>query len=141
MWVAYNVEGMQVTITDENGQEQQAVIDAETLQQLQVNVRVDVSQANPYSRYAQEKSLENLFMNQQLSFEEYINALDDSSSVPKNKMLAVIEKRKQQQDNELMMQNQQLQAQNQQLNEYVNQVAQQLGYQGGEQDVVQQMPV
>ncbi len=80
-------------------------------------------------------------MNQQLSFEEYINALDDSSSVPKNKMLAVIEKRKQQQENELMMQNQQLQAQNQQLNEYVNQVAQQLGYQGGEQDVVQQMPM
>ena len=61
--------------------------------------------------------------------------------MPKNKMLAVIEKRKQQQDNELMMQNQQLQAQNQQLNEYVNQVAQQLGYQGGEQDVVQQMPM
>lgn len=143
MWVAYNVNGMQVTITDKNGQEQQAVIDAETLKELQVNVRVDVSQANPYSRYAQEKSLENLFMNQQLSFEEYINALDDSSSVPKNKMLAVIEKRKQQQENELMMQNQQLQAQNQQLNEYVNQVAQQLGYQdqGGQQNVMQQMPV
>ena len=143
MWVAYNVDGMQVTVADENGQEQQAVIDAETLQQLQVNVRVDVSQANPYSRYAQEKSLENLFMNQQLSFEEYINALDDSSSVPKNKMLAVIEKRKQQQENELMMQNQQLQAQNQQLNEYVNQVAQQLGYQdqGGQQNVMQQMPM
>lgn len=94
MTVAYNPNGLTVSFKDEQGIEQNVDIKAKTLSELEVDVRIDVSNSNPYSKYAQERSLENLFMNKYISFEEYINALDDSSSVPKNKMIAVIEQRK-----------------------------------------------
>lgn len=141
MWVAYNPEGMDVKYTDEEGQEVQGHVDGETLTEMQVNVRIDVSPNNPFSKYAQEKSLDNLFQNQQLSFEEYINALDDNSSVPKNKMLAIIERRKVQEESEKDMALQQLQQENQKLNSYINQIAQQLGYpqQGGQENAMQQV--
>lgn len=138
MWVAFNPNGMTIQLNGEDEELLEATIPAEVLESMQVNVRIDVSQANPWSKYAQERSLENLFMNQQLSFEEYIECLDSTSSVPKGKMMSIIEKRKQQVENEKDMQLQQLQQENQQLNQYIQQVAQQLGYQGGEGNAVMQ---
>lgn len=95
MTVAYNPNGLVVEMENNNGMSDIVEITADELAMLEVDVRIDVSNNNPFSKYAQERSLENLFMNKYISFEEYINALDDSSSVPKNKMLAVIEQRKQ----------------------------------------------
>ena len=58
-----------------------------------VDVRVDVSANNPISRYAKEQSLERLFQMQAISFEEYVQSLDDDSAAPKGKLLDILDKR------------------------------------------------
>ena len=76
-----------------NSKKVQEVIDAETLERMRVNVRIDVSKNNPYSKYAQEQALENLFVAQAITFEEYVEALDDDAAVPKAKLKDIIDKR------------------------------------------------
>lgn len=100
IWVAFNPQGITVTLTDEEGNEYEEMITAEELEALKINVRVDVSQNNPYSKYTREQALSNLFMQQQLSFEEYVEALDKDSNIPKDKLEDIINKRKLQQEDE-----------------------------------------
>lgn len=63
------------------------------LKDLNLTVRIDVSAKNPFSKYARERSLENLFTSGHISFEEYVEALDDDSSVPKSKLQEILSKR------------------------------------------------
>ena len=73
------------------------------LEQLKATVKVDVTPKGVYDKYAQEQTLENLLMNglfnpQRLSeFEAYVNALDDDSVAPKQKLLDIIEHIKEEQ--------------------------------------------
>lgn len=69
------------------------IIRASELKDLDLTVRIDVSAKNPFSKYARERALESLFIGGHISFEEYIDALDDDSSVPKAKLEAIIAKR------------------------------------------------
>ena len=68
-------------------------ISAGQLDILQPQVRVDVSSTNPFSKYAREQSLSQLFSMGHLTFEEYVWALDDDSSVPKSKLEQIIKSR------------------------------------------------
>lgn len=63
------------------------------LELMEPGIRVDISSANPFSKYARERSLENLFTAGHISLEEYVEALDDDSSVPKSKLEHIIKKR------------------------------------------------
>jgi hypothetical protein len=72
----------------------ETAVPAEVLQDMKVNVRIDVSPTNPYSKFAQEQALDNLFGRKDISFEEYVKALDDDSNVPKAKLEEIIETRK-----------------------------------------------
>lgn len=56
-------------------------------------IRVDVTSANPFSKFAREQALEKLFTMGQISLEEYVEALDDDSSVPKSRLEHIINKR------------------------------------------------
>lgn len=93
LWIAYNPNGIEVE-TDEG--EGYVRLSPELLRQMRVNVRVDVSANNPFSRFAKEQALENLFRMGAITFEEYVDALDDDSAAPKGKLEDILAKRKQQ---------------------------------------------
>lgn len=101
IWKAYKVEGIEILLTqkNENGQEQKvpAVISQENLQDLKANIKVDITPRSSYDKYAQEQSLENLMVNEKITFEEYVEALDEDSVMPKHKLEKIIKKREEKQ--------------------------------------------
>ncbi len=64
------------------------------LQALKIDVRIDVSPNNPYSKFAQEQALQNLLQMQLITFEDYVEALDDDSAAPKAKLKEILQKQK-----------------------------------------------
>ena len=94
MWVAYNPNGMEIMQKGEDGEYSER-IDAEDLQGLRVDVKIDVSPNNPYSKLAQEMELKDLFVAGAISFEEYVDALSNDSNVPKGKLSDILKKREQ----------------------------------------------
>ncbi|MES1922583.1 hypothetical protein MHBO_004097 [Bonamia ostreae] len=68
---------------------------------IDFDIRIDVSPVDPYSKVSQEISLDRLLERQLITFEEYVDALDDTSSVPKAKLEEILARR------ELQMQEQQ----------------------------------
>lgn len=124
IWVAYNPNGLTIELEDEEQGIVQQVIPAEILEKMKINVRIDVSQNNPYSRFAQEQALENLFGMQAITFEEYVEALDDDAAVPKGKLKDIIDKRAIQQQKEMQYQQiiQQQQNQLQQAMQLIEQI-------------------
>ncbi len=92
LWAAYNPNGMEVTY-DKDGENISEIIPGDVLMDMEISVKVDVSPANPYSRYAQEMSLQNLFQMGAISFEEYVSALDDGAVMPKAKLERIIKNR------------------------------------------------
>ena len=108
MWKAYKVNGMQVLIEEknENGEtiEVPYTIPYEVLNELEANIRVDITPKSPYDRYAEEQSLENLFMSDKITFEEYVEALPEGSVMPKDVLQKIVEKRKEMQEKFTQMQ-------------------------------------
>ncbi len=98
-------------------------IDGIVLKELQATVKVDVTPKSAYDKYAQERSIENLFikgmfnpqMLGQLKF--YLECLDDDSVMPKQKLLKRVDKELEKQSRiaEIQAQGQQLIAQQQQF--------------------------
>ena len=72
----------------------EATVDKNVLKRLQAFVKVDVTPRGPYDRYAQELSLENLMQAGFITFEEYVEALDADSVMPKVKLEAILKQRK-----------------------------------------------
>lgn len=98
-------------------------IDGIVLKELQATAKVDVTPKSTYDKYAQERSIENLFikgmfnpqMLGQLKF--YLECLDDDSVMPKQKLLERVDKELEKQSRiaEIQAQGQQLIAQQQQF--------------------------
>lgn len=99
----YNDEGMDLEeevedLTTGETTIQVVNIPPETLNEIEVNIKVDITPKSPYDRYAQERSIENLFtkgmfnpqMLQQLKF--YLECLEDDSVMPKQKLLDRVNK-------------------------------------------------
>ncbi|MBQ3084459.1 MAG: hypothetical protein IJC46_03290 [Clostridia bacterium] len=63
------------------------------LQLLQPRVRIDLSPSNPFSKYAQEQSLQNLLNAGLITFAEYVEALDDDANAPKEKLRTILSNR------------------------------------------------
>ena len=93
MWTAYHPNGMDVLVAPEGEAPYLTHISPSELAAVAVQVRVDVSPTNPYSKYATEQSLQNLYAQQAITFEEFVRALDEDSSVPKAKLLDILEAR------------------------------------------------
>ena len=94
MMVAYAPEeGIAVSYTDDYGNEVTEMIPAEVLETFRPNVKVDVSSDNAWSKYAEQQELANLLATDKISLKEYLEALPNNSSLPKNKLLKLIERR------------------------------------------------
>jgi hypothetical protein len=124
MWKAYKVDGMQVLIEQKNNNgepiEVPYTIPYEILNRLDANIKVDITPKSPYDRYAEEQSLENLFMSDKITFEEYVEALPEGSVMPKDILQKIIEKRKENQEKLTQMQ-----IEADRMNSALNQVMQQ----------------
>lgn len=98
-------------------------IEGIVLEELQASVKVDITPKSAYDKYAQERSIENLFakgmfnpqMLGQLKF--YLECLDDDSVMPKQKLLEQVNKELEKQERiaQIQAQGQQLIAQQQQF--------------------------
>ncbi len=93
LWTAYNPNGLCVVVDGEDGAPCVRPIDAPTLEALDVDVKVDISPANPFSKFAQEQTLEKLFTSGAISFAEYVGALEDDAAAPKAKLVRIIDAR------------------------------------------------
>ena len=65
-------------------------IPGKLLQALEPRVRIDLSPANPFSKFAQEQSLQNLLNAGYISFAEYVEALDEDANAPKEKLRSIL---------------------------------------------------
>jgi hypothetical protein len=92
MWIAYNPEGLTVRY-EEDGEYLEEIIDTELLREMEFSVKIDVSPANPFSKFAQEQTLLNFMTNGIITFEEYVAALEDDASAPKSKLIKILEER------------------------------------------------
>lgn len=73
---------------------EQALLPAgELLRRLSPTVRVDVSPADPYSRYAREQALAAALEAGHITFAEYVSALDDRSGAPRQKFESILKLR------------------------------------------------
>ncbi len=99
MWRVYASDGL--TIEDEiidniTGEKtkKQVTVPKYILETLKTSVKVDITPKGAFDKYAQELSLENLFTNDKITFEEYVEALDTDSVMPKSKLELILNKRK-----------------------------------------------
>lgn len=93
MWLTYHPEGMKATY-EEDGEERATLIPSRILEKMQLHVKVDVSPVNAFSKYAREQALETALTKNYITFEEYVDALDDDASAPKGKFEKIIAKRR-----------------------------------------------
>ena len=113
--IVYSVDGinMEQEVTDpQTGEEVIAVVNVpqSALEQLQATVKIDVTPKGVYDKFAQEQTLENLFVQGMFSierlpeFEAYVEALDDDSVAPKQKLEGILQRMKDQQQRIAMIQ-------------------------------------
>ena len=88
MLVAYNPKGI---VTDYEGKKEKIFADA--LEKMKINIHVDVIKNSPYNLYATEESLESFLKNGDITFEEFVEALPEGGSIPKNKLREILAKR------------------------------------------------
>lgn len=105
-WLAYSVNGLEIAY-EADGEMVNLTISPDILQELKVHIRIDVSKTTPYDKYAREQSVENALQMKEITFEEYVSALDDDSTAPKGKFEDILAKREalaqQQAEQEAMM--------------------------------------
>ena len=112
IWLEYlivyseNGVNMEEEVTDPiTGEETVQLVNVpqSAMEQLQAAVKIDVTPKGVYDKFAQEQTLENLLMNglftpQRLAeFEAYVEALDDDSVAPKQKLRGIIDRAKEEQ--------------------------------------------
>ena len=114
-FVVYSENGinMEEEVTDPmTGEEVVQIVNVpqSALEQLQATVKIDITPKGVYDKFAQEQTLENLLMNglfnvQRLpEFEAYVEALDDESVAPKQKLQGIIDRMKDEQKKIAMLQ-------------------------------------
>ena len=105
--IVHSVEGINLEeeYTDEMGEEAVRIVNVpqSVLEQLQATVKIDITPKGVYDKFAQEQTLENLFVQGMFSaerlpeFEAYVEALDDDSVAPKQKLEGILKKKKDEQ--------------------------------------------
>ena len=107
-WISYNPDGISFEVEDELGNKSEVAITQDEMEGLKPMVRIDVSQDNQWTKLAEQQSLDGLLQLQQITLEEFAEMVPDKSSVPKQKLMNVIEKRKAQQQMQQQMMQQQM---------------------------------
>ena len=91
MWRTYSEDGKEILVEEDEGLIPYT-IPKTVLENLEVNVKIEITPNTPYDKYAQEMSLENLLTSQLITFEEYVDALPEDSAMPKNKLEQILQK-------------------------------------------------
>lgn len=94
LWVVYSGAGMEVQYSDDAGGTVRAVLDQQALKSADIDIRIDVSPADPYSVLSRGMALENALTAGHITFEEYVEALDSQGGVPKEKLQAILDRRR-----------------------------------------------
>lgn len=146
LWCAYSPQGMTFLYKDPEGGEEmlQAIITPQAMAALDMQIKIDVSPADPYSVLSQQTSLDNALSGGHITFEEWVSVLDANSPVPAAKFRKILEERKAAQQ---AMAAQQAAAQGQgvtqagQLNNVQQAAIQAAAMQGGGMNAMQSVPV
>lgn len=137
MWKSYEVNGMNIMYeqkdADGNIVQEPGIISYEMLQQLEPRIKVDITPRSSYDKFAQEQSLENLFMSDKITFEEYVESLPADAVMPKATLEKIVTRRK---ENQQRLTQMQMEAN--QLSSAMNQVMQ---LQGGGENEMSSMPI
>ena len=137
MWKSYEVNGMNIMYeqkdADGNIVQEPGIISYEMLQQLEPRIKVDITPRSSYDKFAQEQSLENLFMSDKITFEEYVDSLPADAVMPKATLEKIVTRRK---ENQQRLTQMQMEAN--QLSSAMNQVMQ---LQGGGENEMSSMPI
>lgn len=99
MWKTYSQKGLIIEVDNVNPITGQTSVEMQQiptfiLEVLSTNVKVDITPKGAYDKYAQELSLENMFTQGKITFEEYVESLDSDSVMPKIKLENILKKRK-----------------------------------------------
>lgn len=122
LWAVYtDAEGLNTYEETEDEQMIPAIIQIEAFDELDIVVKVDVSPANPYSKFSREQTLENLLQAGHISFEEYVKALPDDAAAPKATFEKILSQRGQGITDEMLLeQDGRLESQNATIEELLN---------------------
>ena len=113
--IVYSVDGVNLEEVDTDPQTGEEVVSIvhvpqSVLEQLQAMVKIDVTPKGVYDKFAQEQTIENMFVNGMFSverlseFEAYIDALDDDSVAPKQKLKKIAQRMRDEQRKIAMIQ-------------------------------------
>ena len=98
MLKAYSVDGIRLTkeekdYANDTTYDTQYILSYDELEKLELDIKIDITPKSPYDKYAMEMSLENLLGAGQITFEEYVNALPEDSTMPKTKLKEILKSR------------------------------------------------
>lgn len=93
--IAYNPQGLKGKGDGINKDD--VTYTAAQLHELDLTADVEVTDVAPYSVFARDSALEKLFTSKAITFEEYVEALDATSGVPKKKLQDILRRRGEQQ--------------------------------------------
>ena len=118
MWKVYSKSGLTIEVEEVDAINGQTNLRIETIpnyimEALKTSVKVDITPKGAFDKYAQELSMENLFVQGKITFEEYIEALEPDSVMPKSKLEVILKKRKEKEKQINMYEKQALQMKNQ----------------------------
>ncbi len=137
MWKTYS-EGLNIEVDEVNnitGETTVQVVEIPSyiLDALSTSVKVDITPKGAYDKYAQELSLENMFVSGKITFEEYVESLDADSVMPKVKLQNILRKRQEAQQQITDMEQQALMMkQNAQMNMQNSNEIEQIAEQGNQ---------
>ncbi len=89
--IAYNPQGLNI---DEDLSHPARSLSQEELLKADISINVEVTSTAPYSVFARDTALEKLLQSQAITFDEYIEALDENSTVPKKILSKILSDRK-----------------------------------------------
>lgn len=94
----YSTNGITLTREEKNvetGQTEEIVyqLSYKELIKLKPNIKIDITPTSAFDKYARELSLENLMLQQKISFEEYVKALPEDSTMPKVQLEQILKDR------------------------------------------------
>lgn len=135
----YYVDGLTLYTTEDSinelGQtesiEKPFRITQKQLNEIDVNLKIDITPQSAYDRFAQEQSLENLLLKNMITLEEYTESLPEDSTMPKPSLETIIKKRKEARKQIALIQ--------QQANAIDSAIKQEMIAQGGEFDEMSNM--
>ncbi len=99
MWRVTSDKAKAVTVKNDSGESKVYYISSKAFQKLMLNTKIEIGPSNRWSEITLLKTLENMLNNKYISFEWYVRLLPENSGIPKERLLELIEKDKQQTQN------------------------------------------